>query len=60
MIRDPQNFPEKNSPYFAYLLEHQIKKQSVPKSQEKPGWLGTCRQWSEEGFIVEAGLEKAQ
>lgn len=43
MIRDPQNFPEKNSPYFAYLLEHQIKKQSVPKSQEKPGWLGNLQ-----------------
>ncbi len=29
MIRDPQSFPAENSPYFAYLLEHQIKKKHV-------------------------------
>jgi NTE family protein len=43
VIREPQSFPEKNSPYFNYLLEHQIKKQSVPRSQEKPGWLGNLQ-----------------
>lgn len=36
-VRAAQNFPAKNSPYFQYLLEHQVKKKEpeVPKSS----WL---------------------
>ncbi len=43
MIRDPQSFPAKNSPYFSYLLEHQIKKKPVAEREVKPGWLGQLR-----------------
>jgi len=43
MIREPQSFPEKDSPYFKYLLEHQIKERSVPEPQVKPRWLTLLR-----------------
>lgn len=35
LIRDPQTFPEKNSPYFNYLLEHQIKSKHVAETETK-------------------------
>ena len=43
MIRDPQSFPEKNSPYFTYLLEHQIKGQPAQEGETSPGWLDHLR-----------------
>ena len=43
MIRDPQSFPEKNSPYFNYLLEHQIKGKPVAEPEAKPSWLDLLR-----------------
>ena len=43
MIRDPQSFPEKNSPYFNYLLEHQIKERPVAEPESKPSWLEHLR-----------------
>lgn len=42
VIREPQSFPAKNSPYFLYLLENQIKKKAV-LSEAKVGWLGHLR-----------------
>ncbi len=43
MIRDPQSFPEKNSPYFTYLLEHQIKGQPAQESEASLSWLSHLR-----------------
>ncbi len=43
MIREPQTFPEKNSPYFEYLLENQIKKKQVTEPEMNTGWLGQLR-----------------
>lgn len=40
-IRGPQSFPEKDSPYFQYLLENQLKKAKPILSESKAttGWL---------------------
>lgn len=43
MIRDPQTFPAKDSPYFDYLLENQIKRRLVVEREAKAGWLGYLR-----------------
>jgi NTE family protein len=43
MIRDPQSFPAENSSYFAYLLEHQIKKKHVVEPEPKAGLFGHLR-----------------
>lgn len=43
LIRGTQSFPEKNSPYFAHLLENQIKKSYPAKQMAKPGWFGQIR-----------------
>lgn len=40
LMREPQSFPAKNSPYFNYLLKHQIKGQSEPEGEARLGWLG--------------------
>lgn len=39
--RTPQSFPEKNSPYFNYLLENQIQKTQASPSE--PGFFGQLR-----------------
>ncbi|HBG10579.1 MAG: patatin-like phospholipase family protein [Limnochordia bacterium] len=42
MVRAAQTFPEKDSPYFNYLLEHQITKKTKETAAE-PGLLGQLR-----------------
>jgi NTE family protein len=41
LARTPQSFPEKNSPYFNYLLENQIQKTQASPSE--PGFFGQLR-----------------
>lgn len=41
-VRSPVSFPEKNSPYFNYLLANQIPKKTI-EAQPRPGVLGQLR-----------------
>jgi len=42
LVRTPQSYPEKNSPYFHYLLENQIKKKT-PQPVRRPNFLRQLR-----------------
>ncbi|NMB02097.1 MAG: hypothetical protein GX971_11385 [Firmicutes bacterium] len=42
LIREPQTYPEKGTPYFQYLLENQIKKQA-PGSESKVSRFGQLK-----------------
>lgn len=49
-VRVPISFPEKDSPYFNYLLENQIPK-NVPKQAEQPGRLRQLRTLVRKGAL---------
>ena len=42
LVRTPQSYPEKTSPYFHYLLENQIKKKT-PQPVRRPNFLRQLR-----------------